>query len=99
MSSYTEQGIIEGLRSAVKDLEKSLSENGGARTEHQTTTVLLALTRGVLLSLDKHASCPALNAYVAFRKWAIPVLFGLVLAAFAGGLYAFQRFGLAVPGP
>jgi len=97
MSNYTEAGILKGLQDAATTLEEVLEIKDGLLSIEQNTMVLLALTRGVLLSLDKCASCPALYAYSAFKKWLFPILFGLALAAFVGGLYAFQYFGLKMP--
>lgn len=97
-TTYTEQGIIESLKHAITALEResSANENSAQRTRDQ---ILASIARGVLLTIDNHYQCPALRFYVSFRTWLLPILFALAMAAFAGGLYAFQHFGLEVPAP
>lgn len=97
-ATYTEQGIIEALKHAITALEKEISanEDPAQRTRDQ---ILASIARGVLLTIDNHYQCPALRFYTSFRGWLLPILFGLAMAALAGGLYAFQRFGIQMPAP
>jgi hypothetical protein len=92
-------GIVDSLKKTVQSLDKALAEESGELTPREQTQTLLAIAKGVLMTIDNHYSCPALQFYEAFRKWVLPVMFGLVVAAFAGGLYAFQAFGVKVPAP
>ena len=94
-----ELGIVGGLKQTIVDLDRALADDAGVLSSRVQALALRNIAHGVLLTLDNHTNCPALRFYLAFRGWLAPMMFGLLLAAFMGGLYAFQRFGLAMPSP
>lgn len=92
-------GIVDSLKQTVKSLDKALAEDSGELTAREQTQTLLAIAKGVLMTIDNHYACPALRFYLGFAKWIWPIVFGLILIGILGGVAAFERFGLGVPTP
>ncbi len=92
-------GIVDSLKLTVKSLDKALAEESGELTPREQTQTLLAIAKGVLMTIDNHYSCPALRFYLAFEKWVWPIVFGIILIGILGGAAAFRSMNLQVPAP